>query len=250
MSRIRKTLIVGAIAIASQQPVVKTIANSVQPVKTTKPLQAMSLSDELITRGVGHAEGTRTADGLKTRAYYGHSDPGNAVWNLGSFSFQHCREAKYNCSTPEEADKWQLDRLKRQSAVLLEKAKRLKLKLSLEEMLNAIDLANQAPLAALDDGGFIERLAQAKALKKKGADAILWARAESYRNPRTQQLEAPGLGNTIANVRHDQNRRMAAIQRAMELYRQQKGVKPVSAGQYELNRLVIQDLIEQGVKVK
>lgn len=247
MSRIRKVLIVGAIAIASQQPVVKTIATSAQQAKTTKASLAMSLSDELITRGVGHAEGTRTADGRTTRAYYGHSDPGNGVWNLGSFSFQHCREAKYNCSTPEEADKWQLDRLKRQSAVLLAKAKRLKLNLTLEEMLNAIDLANQAPLAALDDIGYIDWLKKARDRGLKGSEAIRWARTQSYWDTKRNRWDAPGLGNTEDGISHDQNRRMTAIQRAIAIYRQQKGVSNVSAGKYELDRLVIQDLIEQGV---
>src|SRR5579883_982546 len=73
-------------------------------------------SDSLVARTVGHAEGTRTADGHKTRAYYGHTDPGNGVWNLGSFSYQHA------ASSPEDADAKQLARLKRQRDALRQRA--------------------------------------------------------------------------------------------------------------------------------
>ncbi|HIK15393.1 MAG TPA: hypothetical protein IGS53_08950, partial [Leptolyngbyaceae cyanobacterium M33_DOE_097] len=45
-------------------------------------------SQSVVARTVGHAEGTRTAAGGYTRAYRGHVDPGNGVWNLGTFSFQ------------------------------------------------------------------------------------------------------------------------------------------------------------------
>lgn len=233
------------IAVTSQQPATKTIASaakaSAQALRTAN-IPFAKLSDELIVRGIGHAEGTRTAWGGKTRAYYGHSDPGNGVWNLGSFSWQH------GAKSPEEADMKQLARLKRQSATILAKAKQLGLKLSLEETLNAMDLANQAPLAALDDGGFVDRLLQAKKQKLKGEAAILWARTQSYRNPRTGRWEAPGLGNTEDGISHDQNRRMTAIQRAIAVYRQQKGEKPVSFNQGEVTMLVIQSLVEQGVR--
>ena len=35
---------------------------------------------------VGVAEGTRTASGGYTKAYYGHSDPGDGNWNRGTVS--------------------------------------------------------------------------------------------------------------------------------------------------------------------
>jgi len=169
----------------------------------------------LVARTVGHAEGTRTADGSKTRAYYGHSDPGNGVWNLGSFSYQH------GADSPEAADEKQLARLERQTKTIRTKAAAQPLELSLEEELNAIDLANQAPLAALDNGGYIERLKQAKDRGLVGSEAVLWARTQSYRNPRTGRWEAPGLGNTESNISHDQNRRQTAIARALDVYQQQ-----------------------------
>ncbi|MBW4471782.1 MAG: hypothetical protein KME45_15430 [Stenomitos rutilans HA7619-LM2] len=172
-------------------------------------------SDSLVARTVGHAEGTRTADGSKTRAYYGHSDPGNGVWNLGSFSYQH------GAKSPEEADERQLRRLQQQADVIRQRADSHRLNLSLEEELNAIDLANQAPLAALDTPGYIEWLKKARDRGLTGSDAVLWARTQSYWNPRRNRWEAPGLGNTEDGISHDQNRRLTAISRALGTYQQQ-----------------------------
>lgn len=172
-------------------------------------------SDSLVARTVGHAEGTRTADGSRTRAYYGHSDPGNNVWNLGSFSYQH------GAKSPQEADEKQLQRLQRQVDVIRQRADSHRLSLSLEEELNAIDLANQAPLAALDTPGYVEWLKKARDRGLTGSEAVLWARTQSYRNPRTGRWEAPGLGNTESNISHDQNRRLTAITRALNVYQQQ-----------------------------
>ncbi|XHX78967.1 MAG: hypothetical protein RBJ76_03250 [Stenomitos frigidus ULC029] len=181
-------------------------------------------SDSAVSRTVGHAEGTRTPNGSKTRAYYGHSDPGNGVWNLGSFSYQH------GAASPEAADEKQLKRLERQTANLLAIAKQFRVTLTLEEKLNGIDLANQAPLAALGAKGYIERLAQAKQRGLHGDAAILWARTQAYWDPQRNRWDAPGLGNTEDNIRHDQERRLLAIARALIIYRQQNsGVKLVSA---------------------
>ena len=176
-------------------------------------------SDSLVARTVGHAEGTRTPNGSKTRAYYGHSDPGNGVWNMGSFSYQH------GANSPEEADAKQLRRLERQAEVIRQKADAQRLNLSLEEELNAIDLANQAPLAALDTPGYIEWLKKARDRGLTGSEAVLWARTQSYWNPRRNRWEAPGLGNTEDNISHDQNRRLTAIARALDVYQQQTVVR-------------------------
>lgn len=181
-------------------------------------------SNSLVARTVGHAEGTRTPDGRKTRAYYGHKDPGNGVWNLGSFSFQHCPEARYHCSTPEEADDRQLQRLQTQHVVLLQRAAVVKLQMTLAEQLNGIDLANQAPLAALSNQGYVDRLAQARQKGFNGQDAILDARVWSYWSPQKQRWDAPGLGNIETSIRHDQERRLLAIARAMTMVQQVAGL--------------------------
>jgi hypothetical protein len=165
--------------------------------------------NSLVAKAVGSAEGTRTPTGDRTRAYYGHTDPGNQVWNRGSFSYQH------SAKSPEDADQKQLQRLANQSLIIEARAADYGLHLTVEEKLNGIDLANQAPKAALDRGGYIDWLAKAKQRGMKGADAVLWARTRSFINPVTQRWDAPGLGNTAERIERDQARRMEAIARAI-----------------------------------
>ncbi|MEO0406566.1 MAG: hypothetical protein AAF289_04365 [Cyanobacteria bacterium P01_A01_bin.135] len=166
-------------------------------------------ANSVVARTVGHAEGTRTAVGEKTQAYYGHVDPGNGAWNLGSFSYQH------GADSPEEADVKQLRRLREQAVEIRRQAVNRNIVLGLEAELNGIDLANQAPEAALDQGGYIDRLAEAYSRGLEGADAILWARTWSYLDPKTEQWNAPGLGNTLWSIRDDQERRRQAIAQAL-----------------------------------
>jgi hypothetical protein len=165
--------------------------------------------NSLVAKAVGSAEGTRTPTGDRTRAYYGHTDPGNRVWNRGSFSYQH------SAKSPEDADQKQLQRLANQAMIIEARAADYGLHLTLEEKLNGIDLANQAPKAALDRGGYIDWLAKARQRGMKGADAVLWARTRSFINPVTQRWDAPGLGNTAERIERDQARRMDAIAQAI-----------------------------------
>jgi hypothetical protein len=218
---------------AADQLVELSNANGTAPTgKAWMPLVAMpglapndlfsNNSNSLVAKAVGSAEGTRQPNGGTNRAYYGHTDPGNAVWNLGTFSYQHCG----TCS-PQEADRRQLARLSRQfSQIQTYAQERYGMKLSLEEQLNAIDLANQAPLAALASGGFIDRLHQAKQQGLRGSDAILQARVYSYKNPVTNFWEAPGLGNTKRGITRDQARRQDAIARAIPTHQPQVAQQP------------------------
>ncbi len=167
--------------------------------------------NSLVARAVGSAEGTRRPDGSKNPAYYGHRDPGNAKWNLGSFSYQHAARS------PEDADQRQLNRLQTQDKMLQQKAAAQGLSLTLEERMNGLDLANQAPLAALDRGGYIDRLKEARDRGLRGNEAILVARVNSYREPSTNLWDAPGLGNNEADIRHDQARRMDAVADALAI---------------------------------
>jgi hypothetical protein len=167
-------------------------------------------AESLVAKAVGSAEGTRTPQGHKTPAYFGHVDPGNGVWNLGTFSYQH------GAVSPEEADARQLKRLEQQAQLIKEKAQQKHLELTTEELLNAIDLANQAPLAALDRGGYLDWLAEARQLQMSGTEAIVHARTKAFLDPDTQRWNAPGLGNNIHSISHDQARRMKAISRALE----------------------------------
>ncbi|NET49634.1 MAG: hypothetical protein F6K09_13120 [Merismopedia sp. SIO2A8] len=166
-------------------------------------------SSSLVAIAIGCAEGTRTPDGGKTWAFKGHTDPGNGVWNLGTFSWQH------GATSPEEADRKQLARLQRQAKQLNQQAIALGVPWGLVEQLNALDLANQSPSAALNPGGYLERLHQAHKDGLRGYDAILWARTWSYRHPDGNRWNAPGLGNTHHGIRTDQKRRMDAIQDAI-----------------------------------
>ena len=178
-------------------------------------------SDSLVARAIGNAEGTRSATGGLTRAYYGHRDPGNQVWNLGTFSYQH------GAASPGEADQRQLKRLQSQVQVLQKRALKHGLTLSLEETLNGLDLANQSPLAAIGRVGYVERLVEAKAKGNTGAEAIVVARTRSYINPETQRWNAPGLGNTEASIRRDQERRTRAVAQSLAAYqREHPGLDP------------------------
>ncbi len=172
-------------------------------------------SDSLVARAVGSAEGTRTPSGAINPAYFGHTDPGNRVWNMGTFSYQH------GAKTPAEADQKQLARLQNQGDVLRERALKHGLNLTLEETLNGLDLANQSPLAAIGRVGYIERLAEAKANGYEGSEAILVARIRSYINPNTGRWNAPGLGNTEPSIRRDQQRRANAVAQAIAAYEAQ-----------------------------
>ncbi|HEY9751675.1 MAG TPA: hypothetical protein V6C46_01885, partial [Coleofasciculaceae cyanobacterium] len=174
-------------------------------------------ADSLVARTVGHAEGTRGVDGSKTAAYYGHTDPGNGVWNIGSFSFQHCGAAAYTCTSPEEADRHQLRRLEGQAEAMRQRATVAGVQLSLEAELNGIDLANQAPAAALGQPGYVEWLDRAGEKGMQGQEAVLWARVSAYWDPQLNDWNAPGLGNSEASITHDQRRRMMAIARVLEV---------------------------------
>ena len=161
--------------------------------------------NSLVAEAVGRAEGTRGSNGSKNQAYQGHTDPGNGVHNLGTFSYQGCPDG---CA-PEEADRRQLARLLKQAEVIYKQAGR-KDNLNLVEIINGLDLANQSPLAALDAKGFAGQLALSKKKGLKGYEAILDARVNSFRGS-SGAFEAPGLGNTLADVRYDQGRRMDRI---------------------------------------
>ncbi|MBD0336168.1 MAG: hypothetical protein ICV62_11820 [Cyanobacteria bacterium Co-bin13] len=205
-----------AIATAKAEPSKPALMLSKQPLLS----MFEGGSNSLVARTVGSAEGTRTAEGQRTSAYFGHVDPGNGVWNLGTFSYQH------GANTPEEADVRQLQRLQAQTAVIQQKALDHGLELSLQETLNGIDLANQAPLAALGRGSYVDWLAQARKMGMSGDEAIVWARTRAFLDPDTQRWNAPGLGNNVYSISRDQERRMLAIARALDNYQEQNPAPP------------------------
>ncbi|MGP1373542.1 MAG: hypothetical protein ACTS3T_11995 [Almyronema sp.] len=215
-------------------PVSQTTAEAPLPPPPVVPSPLASTADlainplfaggahSLVAKAIGSAEGTRTPEGQRTAAYYGHVDPGNGVWNLGSFSYQH------GATSPEEADAKQLARLQQQAVELKRQATEKALTLSLAEELNGLDLANQAPLAALDRG-YVVWLNQARQLHLPESEAILWARTRSFLDPDTGTWNAPGLGNNVHDISRDQARRQQAIARAIAVHQQFTPPLPASA---------------------
>lgn len=64
---------------------------------------------------IGNAEGNRTADGGFVKPnYYGHKDPGDGLWNIGSFSRANARFSNLPpARSPEEADKMHLQHMQK-----------------------------------------------------------------------------------------------------------------------------------------
>lgn len=183
-------------------------------------------SESFVARTVGAAEGTRTPDGGKTQNYHGHVDPGNGVWNRGTFSYQFGNAENLS---PDEADRRQLAKIQRiYESVMLPKAEKHGIApLTLAEEINGIDLINQAPLTVTEDGGYIERLAAAKQKGLTGDEAILNARIWSFWDSQRGGWDAPGLRayddiSKEESIRRDQDRRMAMIHKAMAAYKREQ----------------------------
>jgi hypothetical protein len=151
---------------------------------------------------VGVAEGTRTASGGYTKAYYGHSDPGDGNWNRGTVS-----GGRGSSASPQMVDrKWM--------GTLTNVQQRMRGSLiasGLEPgtagfnrmMFNLIDLTVQSPAAARDLAGKLPEIAQ----KGWTVEAIAKARADSFINPATGRLDAPGFGNNYQRLFKDQRSR-------------------------------------------
>ena len=92
---------------------------------------------------IGNAEGTRRPDGGFTAAYGGHTDPGNAVHNRGSFSYQH------TATSPADADRRQLATLQGRLPTYEAAARGAGLDPNNARLASAyLDLYNQSPSAA------------------------------------------------------------------------------------------------------
>lgn len=164
------------------------------------PILASSsvLSDEQILCGIGLSEGTRDSNCNPTAAYYWHEDPGNGANNLGTFSYQH------GAASPEEADRLQLDKIRRFEQSILTRFAAEGLTVDPAKLLNALDLYNQSEAAAEEPGGYVEQW-------------IVEARSQSYIDPATGKLDAPGLGGDMDRVREDQDRRHEALMQGAKL---------------------------------
>lgn len=167
----------------------------------TRP--SSELSDLELICSIGAAEGTRDLNCQPNQHYVGHIDPGNGASNLGSFSYQH------GASSPAEADKKQMLRLRQAEVDIQQQAEqKFGRPLSKAGLAAALDLWNQAPKAGDD---IVTHLPSATPTTAQ----IVEARSQSYTDPTTGKLDAPGLGNEQA-IRADQRRRTAAVSNALQ----------------------------------
>ncbi|TAF52170.1 MAG: hypothetical protein EAZ61_08855 [Oscillatoriales cyanobacterium] len=149
---------------------------------------------------IGMAEGTRTLDGVRTTAWYGHTDPGNSRYNVGTFSHQHTD------LSPAQADELELKILRAKLAVLIQAQPHL----STLEYLAAADLSIQAQGAF---PVFTHHLETVRERNLKPVATIVEARVRSFYNPINGHLEAAGFNNDVTALRRDQLRRTRVIER-------------------------------------
>lgn len=193
--------------------VYRPAASSIARVTEGKVMLPGALFERLDSPGsiaIGHAEGNLTADGQRQGSYQGHDDPGNGRWNVGQFSCQDCRSAD-----PRSASREVLSRIQSAAPRLQRQATAKGLQLSAVELTNGVDLlAVQAPRAGQD---YIDRLKQCRSQGKRGSDAVLCARVESFRDPVTGRLQT--TFRSPAALARDQQRRMTAIDRVLRSQR-------------------------------
>ena len=149
---------------------------------------------------IGIAEGTRTPDGGYTRNYYGHSDPGNGARNVGTVSSQQY-------GSPDVADRVWAGRLSalatRMTPVLFQMGLKPGTVAFNRLMFNRLDLEVQSPAAAAD---LFRNLTGDYSI-----EGIAKARADSFINPATGQLEAGGFGGSYNRLFTDQRSRAGAF---------------------------------------
>jgi hypothetical protein len=173
------------------------------------------ITDEVIKRVVGAAEGNLTAYGKINPNYYGHTDPGDSKANKGWCSMSPQREGISGNISIEEADRICLEKeAKPRMRKLIKQAQDLDFDIDLLQFLNAVDLAIQSPEASLgwSDGlnkGYISNLLEMMNKGLTGNEAILSGRVESFKNSSTGRYEA-WVGKD--GLTHDQKRRMNEIE--------------------------------------
>ena len=157
-------------------------------------VKIQEVDGNLLQRAIGHAEGTRDANGNPTTAYYGHTDPGNRAHNLGSFSYQH------GAASPKEADRKWLEVLDKAKTEINQQAlDKFNQPLSNAAMVAALDAYTQSPDAAKNY--FIEALVSAD----PSEDELVSARITALNKSRAK------LGGAPLNVSADQRRRIDRI---------------------------------------
>lgn len=151
---------------------------------------------------IGVAEGTRTINGGYTRAYRGHTDPGDGNWNRGTVS-----GGRGTSATPKQVDAQWMRTLTSRSARLAPVVAQAGLRPGTvgynRFMFNYLDLSVQSPKAADDFAG---KLSMMKA-GNWSIEIMAKARADSFFVPGTNRLDAPGFNNSYSRLLGDQRSR-------------------------------------------
>jgi hypothetical protein len=159
-------------------------------------------------QAIGYAEGNLDRNGRPTGSYAGHTDPGNGARNVGIFSAQGVG------GDPAAANRVWFDRLNKVAPVfdnaLQKRGAKPGTPVYDRIMANLLDLYVQAPAAVKGAGGLLSRVKQ---MIDAGGDlnAIAQARVDSFIDPRTGALDAPGFGNDRNRLLKDQRRRAASL---------------------------------------
>jgi len=159
-------------------------------------------SSSLASLIIGNCEGTRTPLGGFTDAYYGHTDPGNAKHNLGSFSYQGI-SAK-NPATADVVWQQQIEKLLLPKFVAFWESTKYNHIGLMFAWFNSVDLYTQAPLAVVDKAGLFDRINEAPAQEMSAL------RAKSFIDERGV-LHAAGFNNSYDRLLADQQRRVSII---------------------------------------
>ncbi len=177
-------------------------------VEVVPPPKPLEVTDAVLKRAIGRAEGTRDAQGNPTRAYYGHTDPGwsGRCPNQGSFSYQHCAD------TPEDADRAWLGTLRQaEQDINVEAIAKFGHPLSAAALVVGLDAWTQSPDAGQRFVGFLET-------HDPTPDQLIDARVKAL----TKSREILGGPETF-KVQPDQERRVWAILGQLKILHQQQG---------------------------
>jgi hypothetical protein len=152
--------------------------------------------DDPIAVAIGHAEGTRTCDGGKTRAYGSHKDPGDRKSNRGTFSAAPRGNGISAGMTPEEADISYIGNLNRHMDKDQFTGDRL-------AVVNYYDLGVQAPATL---GDYVKNI--------KAGQPIVQARVNAFKRS-DGSVDAAGFGHSLTRLTADQQRRFDRISQCL-----------------------------------
>jgi hypothetical protein len=177
-------------------------------VEVVPPPKPLEVTDAVLKRAIGRAEGTRDAAGNPTTAYYGHTDPGwsGRCPNQGSFSYQHC------AASPEEADQAWLRTLRQaEQDINVDAIAKFGHPLSAAALVVGLDAWTQSPDAGQRFVGFLET-------HNPTPEQLINARVKAL----TKSREILG-GPENFKVEPDQERRVWAILGQLKILHQQQG---------------------------